>query len=149
MKEYIKDMPVEKIIERLKNGEELKFESRGDEYIFKIINGVPVCLCGKECTSIFASLNMNADKDLYFETPDKLDLEVGKFYKTRGGLKAIVVYCDSKEMFYTVHIIGDEEQYTVYSDGVYDTQEETENDLVAEWDGHRGSEDVMKLLDMW
>lgn len=126
MKEYIKDLTVETVISRLKQGEVLTDGRRHVE----CIDGMIVLKCEKDWV-INYSISKEFD-ELYFDRPaPELKLEIGKFYKTRDGKKAYVFAVNS-EGKYNVAIEG-EGAYSVFAGGYYSEEEETDGDLIGLW----------------
>lgn len=74
--------------------------------------------------------------DYYIEEQEPLNLEVGKFYKTRSGKKAFVYTRSSSPYSYPFYvvIIGKIDTYCCNVDGKYSTNEESAKDLVAPWE---------------
>lgn len=129
MKQYIKDLTPEMIISRLKNGEVLKNDENAT---LEMIDGF---IIGKRndnwCINpAFGSLSFD---DYYFEIPEpELNIEIGKFYKTREGEKAYVfnITLDNK---YGV-VVENKMPYVVSEHGFYSDEEETDKDLVELWE---------------
>lgn len=72
---------------------------------------------------------------MYVEEPKPLKIEVGKFYRTRGGKKALVYARISDEYPYPYYVakVGMAVTYSVNADGRR-TDEENAVDLVAPWE---------------
>lgn len=127
MKKYIKNLTLETIISRLKQGEVLTDGTRTVE----LIDGLLVAKRDDDW-SIGCAIAKSFDDELYFERPaPELNLEIGKFYKTRDGKKAYVFTVNS-EGKYNVAIDG-EGAYSVFAGGYYSEDEETDGDLIELW----------------
>lgn len=86
MKKYLKDMTAEEIIDYLKQGEIVHTEK--DDNYFKMVDGF-VC-CFRDCELSIINSSVNVNYGFYFDFPDKLELEIGKLYKTKDGDKAFI-----------------------------------------------------------
>lgn len=126
MKEYIKNLTVETVISRLKQGEVLTDGKRTVE----LIDGLLVAKRNDDWV-INYSIGKEFD-ELYFDRPaPELKLEIGKFYSTRDGKKAYVFAVNSAGK-YNVAIEG-EGAYSVFKGGYYSEEEETDGDLIELW----------------
>ena len=74
---------------------------------------------------------------LYVDEPKPIEIEVGKFYKTRNGEKIIILAdnCDKKNYPYLVAEIGKETHpYRLNKNGrVYEKDKANAYDIVAPW----------------
>lgn len=126
MKEYIKNLTPETVISRLKQGEILTDGEKTIEYI----DGLLVAKRDDDW-AINPAISKSFD-DFYFYRPaPELELEIGKFYKTRDGKKAYVFAVNSAGKF-NVAIEG-EGAYSVFAGGYYSEEEETDGDLIGLW----------------
>lgn len=119
------------VIKALIDGKEIFLEESGAGKV-KLIDG----FCVKESPSQFNinyTINLR-DKPFVYEQ-ESLKLEVGKFYKTRDGRKAIVLKITEFKDCCVVAIVGTNITYYVSCYGHY-SQDCSENDydLVAPWE---------------
>lgn len=132
MKKYLKTP--EEVIMALQSGK-VVLDTNKNKY--KMINGI--------ITTYWASkkewgLNMyiNNRDNLYVEESEPLKLEVGKFYKTRDGRKAIVlnvVKDDTRSCPVRVVVVDNTyEPYFVRKSGRLYKNEENAWDIVAPWE---------------
>ena len=128
MKTYLKDLTPEEIIRKLKAGEVVKNETSNA----RIVEGM-VCLFRNE--KLFAIGAFGVETDDYFETTDELELEVGKFYRTRDGKKVVIIGIDYSREDYPFWggVIGNCFSSSWASNGRFDLKRETKTDLISEW----------------
>lgn len=89
----------EDVIQALQDKKEV-FDFIGNNY--KLVNGIIIYRTQKGGWGINAHIG-NADK-LYVDEPEQIKLEVGKFYKTRGGYKAIVLGKEDIDDGFPIHV---------------------------------------------
>ena len=124
MKRYLKSP--EEVVQALKDGKVV--ESEG--YSYKLVNGV-ICSFYKQGYykwnvggAIFQS------DEPYVDEPEQLKLEVGKFYKTRDGEKAVILAADENQSFF-VAVIGKYNTFFVNNKGLACKKQ---LNLVAPWE---------------
>lgn len=129
MRTYLKDLTPEEVIQRLKNGEIIKFDNNKTFHI-KMIDGI---ICRIYDGNNFM-INGGFDNDsFYFETEESLTFEEGKFYKTREGKKAYISR-KTTTRFYGI-ITGKTSLDTWNLEGMhwYDKSPH-KNDLISKWE---------------
>lgn len=132
-KRYLKTP--EEVIQALQDKKEV-FDFLDNNY--KLVNGIIIYRTQKGGWGINAHIG-HADK-LYVDEPEPLNLEVGKFYKTRRGDKAIVLYINDKADAgcwpVLVAVVGKVNcSYSVSKTGVYySSGRNTVWDIVAPWE---------------
>lgn len=84
------------------------------------------------------SLAIDENCVLYFETLDKLKLEIGKWYRTRDGRKACIFYHEDNE--YHGCTMGSDEVTSWCENGLWYENEENDIDIVSEWSDDDGKE---------
>ena len=132
---YLKDLPIDEVIRRLKAGKILKNEQNKGQ--IKYINGV---LC-KICENGTIEYNTNfwtCNVVHYFEEPEELKLEVGKCYRTRDGRKAFISVVN--DMYACGIIEGNSVVTTWGHNGVCDNDDDGE-DIISEWSDDDVAED--------
>lgn len=123
MKQYIKDLSVEQVIERLKSGEVLQ----GTTGTYEMIDGI---IIHKEKDNWAITPVIRRDYECYFDRPEpEIEIEVGSFYKTRNGLKAYA-YTAAAENRIAV-VVENQIPYTVSINGYVSDEAENDLDLVA------------------
>lgn len=134
MKEYIKDLTLDTVIERLKQGQRVVSDTHMAS--IELIDGILVGRKGKEWIIGQSISSMDDFAEWYFERPQpQLEIKTGKFYTTRDGKKAYVFAKNSSGKYNVA--IEDGEAYSVFEGGYYSEDEETEKDLIAVWDKNR------------
>lgn len=132
MKKYLKTP--EEVIDVLQDG---KVVTNKEGCHYKMYKGVIFCFW-KNKKQWDITFTLGYSDDLYVDEPEQLKLEVGKFYKTRDGRKAIVLayYCEEEVYPYLVARIGVwEEPYRVAKNCFrLDEKELDAWDLVAPWE---------------
>lgn len=128
-KRYLKTP--EEVVQALKEGKEVLSDTFG-YYKYKMFDGI-VCRYNGDFWTLNACLDGAAK--IYVNEPEPLKLEVGKFYKTRDGRKAIVFAKIGREYPYPFYVAKVENPvtYSVDADG-RKTDEENPSDLVATWE---------------
>ena len=121
----------EEVIKALRDGKELT-DNLNNKY--KLIDGFVRSINPNGGWGINPYVGGDID-GLYVDEPEPLKLEVGKFYKTRDGEKALVygIISDAYPYSFYVAKIGKLDTYNVNSAGLK-TTEETPLDLVAPWE---------------
>lgn len=87
MKTYLKDLTIEEIIKRLKNGEVIKIEYNKGYY--KMIDGI-ICRFYEDGDVGVGDMFYKKPKDAYFETEEPFEIKETGFYKTRDGSKVYI-----------------------------------------------------------
>lgn len=129
MKKYIKDMERNEVLERLISGDILTCNGGAK---VEMIRGIICATSSNDNEIINYQLSMNDGIDWYFELPIKtVDIEVGKFYRTRNGEKAYV-FGVSNDGNYNVAIEGGR-VYNILPTGYYTEEKESDDDLVCLW----------------
>lgn len=108
MKKYLKTP--EEVVDALKSGKNVYTTGDIEHKLYKGI------IIGKVCGDTIWSVGTDIvySQKPYIEEPEPLKIEVGKFYKTRGGEKARC-YCQSKQnSFFTID--GEPDGYYVWTD---------------------------------
>lgn len=131
MKRYLKTP--EEVIQALQDKKEV-FDFLDNNY--KLVNGIIIYRSQKGGWGINAHIG-HADK-LYVDEPEPLKLEVGKFYRTRRGKKAIVLNDNKKDISsfpVNVAVVGETDHlYFVSRTGKYSNDYESEWDIVKLWE---------------
>lgn len=132
MKKYLKTM--EQVIQVLKDGKTV--EDR--DYKYRLISGI-ICSINKEeerrgSHKWIVGDCVDAWEKPYITEPEIFKLEVGKFYKTRGGKKVIILADTRKEKFFVAQIGKWTNPYTVRKNGCIYEKNENDFDLVALWE---------------
>ena len=96
-KKYLKTP--EEVIQALQDKKEV-FDFLGNNY--KLVNGIIIYRTQKGGWGINARIG-HSDK-LYVNEPEQIKLEVGKFYKTRCGKKAIILGKEDVDDGFPIHI---------------------------------------------
>lgn len=133
MKTYLKDLTLEEIIKRLKNGEIIKTEEDRDDICIKYYDGV-ICRAYKDGSfTINAGFTNDIACEYYFETEEPLTFEEGKFYKTREGKKAYISRITTR-YFYGI-ITGKTSLDTWNLKGMHWCDNSPhKNDLISKWE---------------
>lgn len=128
-KRYLKTP--EEVINALKEGKVVKSENKK----YKLIDGI-ICAFHEQYGNKqwIVGHSIFEYEDAYIEEPEPLKLEVGKFYKTRGGKKVIVLADTRKEKFFVAQIGKWTNSYTVRKNGHIYEKAENDFDLVAPWE---------------
>lgn len=129
MKRYLKTP--EEVIQALKEGKTIKSE-HGYAYELKD-NFIIQTLLGK-----IRSINTTIffDEDYCINEPEPLELEVGKFYKTRDGRKAWITECTDLKGAFPFRVATQREcnTYVITKDGRRYFEDTDGSDLVAPWE---------------
>lgn len=130
MKTYLKDLTLDEVIDKLKSGESIKYDTSDAETKYRDNMLLTVLPDGKYTINVEISSCLN--RVAYFETQDELKLEVGKCYRTRKGKKAFITY--KEKNLCNGAIFGSLDFFTWRENGksVYST-DENDLDLVEEW----------------
>ena len=99
---------------------------------YKMIDGIIVFNCGN-FNSINSSLSLSLNVLPYIEEPEPFKIEVGKFYKTRGGEKARCFSIDVRLAYFIV----DEKlfAFSTYPAGnVFNSKAPCEYDIIGPWE---------------
>lgn len=131
MKRYLKTP--EEVTQALREGKTVQT----NEMEYGIINNLMVGF-DKIVREISINPAIRLSEKPYIEEPEPLKLEVGKFYRTRDGLKVIVLYIDKNSTNgFPVRVAIVDSQFTSYH--VKETGERTNFansiwDIVAPWE---------------
>lgn len=129
-KRYLKTQ--EEVVQALKEGKTVQM----NEMEYGIINNLIVGF-DKIIKEIFINPTIRLSENPYVDEPEPLKLEVGKFYKTRGGRKAFV-YTITENAAYPCWVVlvnsSEGGTYCCTIDGQYTTNEEHNKDLIAPWE---------------
>lgn len=134
MRVYLKDLTIEEIIKRLKDGEIIVNELNGDECM--MIDGV---ICSRlNNGSVLINDSISRDDFKFFKTKECFMITETGLYKTRDGRKVLVsnIY-DPEEITYKVLglIEGDSDTTTWTVEGWFESDSnESKDDIVAKWD---------------
>lgn len=124
MKKYLKTP--EEVVEALKEGKTV-YSNCGK---YRMHNGIIV----QESVNYFAvNPSLLSNEDPYIEEPEPFKIEVGKFYKTRGGEKARCFSIDVRLAYFTV----DEKlsAFSTYIAGnVFPSKAPCEYDIIGPWE---------------
>ena len=130
MKRYLKT-PKE-VIDVLHDGK-VVINNEGCHY--KMYKGVIICFWKNE-KQWDITLTLSYSDDLYVDESESLNLEVGKFYKTRDGRKAwITEYRDTEYVF--PFLVAAQKELAIYSvtkEGRLYSEGISGSDLVAPWE---------------
>lgn len=132
MKQYINNMPLSEVIQRLKNGEVIKrddglccfYEEQG--YIVQADNDGNVFLG--------ASIPVHCD-DCFFE--ESFEIKETGVYKTKDGRKAYVYEInDGTDIKYPINYIIESSAYSITAtkNGRHSVLKETKNDIISKWE---------------
>lgn len=90
MREYLKDLNPEKVIDRLNNGERVYYkDSKGNVYSYKVYKGMTIRY-NEDGEVDGYNRSIYSTGEAYFETEDEwITLKPGRRYKTRDGRVAI------------------------------------------------------------
>lgn len=134
-KVFLNTLTPEEIIRRLKNGEVIKREDRGNDLIYRMIDGVIV---QKDIWDITIGSSFTVDEvdDYYFEEDEPFIITETGVYKTRDGRKAFVYKIkDETDSIYPICYVVEKEDDSILAtkQGKYATGE-TYLDIVAKWE---------------
>ena len=95
MREYLKDLEPEEVIDRLNNGERVYYkDSKGNEYSYKVYKGMTIRY-NKDGEVDGYNRSIYSTGEAYFETEDEwISLSPNRRYKTRDGRVAITTIKD-------------------------------------------------------
>ena len=123
MKKYLKTP--EAVISALKEGKTV-YSACGK---YRMIDDILVFKCGNLHT-INASVSL--DEKPYIEGREPFKIEVGEFYKTKGGEKARCYILGDDRAFFTV---DDKGTFSTYHDGrVYGNPIAYQDDIIGPWE---------------
>ena len=130
-KRYLKT--IKAVIKELKAGKEvLSGAPFGRTYKYKMIDGV---ICRYTGDGWVLNDCLSSSDKTYIEEPESLNLEVGRFYKTRDGRKAwIVAHQQGFHYPYNVAVVGNTGICTVLENGCFCEGRTSPDDLVAPWE---------------
>lgn len=133
MRVYLKDLTIEEIIKRLKDGEIIVNELNGDECM--MIDGV---ICSRlNNGSVLINDSISREDFRFFKTRERFMITETGLYKTRDGRKVYVSSILHSATFKVIGLIeGDTEtdSWTQYGSNLSDEEEEHPEDIVAKWD---------------
>lgn len=96
MKQYIKDMQPEEVIQRLKNGEILYTEDTDCHY--KMIDGILYKILSNSKYVINDCISKQLDSKCYFEVEEPFKIIESGFYKTKDGSKVYISWIKTYDM---------------------------------------------------
>ena len=128
-KVLLKDLQPDEVIRRLKAGEVVKDECSKE--IIKMIEGILCSVSDLGNTRLNILLNPLCP-DYYFEEPEELKLEVGKFYRTRDGRKVFIFITDDYNYRGVIENSNNDFAWREKGKSVYST-DDNNLDLVSEW----------------
>lgn len=127
MKRYLKTP--EEVIGALQAGKKIE----AGDFEYRLVGEVLIAI-NKTDKSWAVNAGIYSDDIPFIDEPEQLKLEAGKFYKTRGGKKAIILNISEFKNCY-VAIVGTSLTYYVGSSGHYAKDcSENDCDLVAPWE---------------
>jgi len=89
MRQYLKDLEPEEVIDRLNNGERVYYEdSRGNKYSYKVYKGMTIRY-NEDGEVDGYNRSIYSTGEAYFETEEEIALHPGRRYKTRDGRIAV------------------------------------------------------------
>lgn len=123
------------VVQALKEGKVVV----GKQYKYKLIDGIICSLNEKQgCHRWTVGDTIFDSETPHIEESEPLKLEVGKFYRTRGGKKVIVLYIDKNNTtgfpIRVVVIDCSNAPYFVKRNGDYSNTYDSDWDLVAPWE---------------
>lgn len=134
-KVYLSELTSEQVTERLNRGEIVHSEVF-PVVEYKLINGI-ICRTDRRGITYNASFDISqSNRTHYFEEPEPLEIEVGKFYKTRDGSKVVCyVICgnDTAEYPCKFAIIGEYQTFRTTKTGKIFADVEHKYDIIEEW----------------
>lgn len=127
-KRYLKTP--EEVIDALQAGKKIE----AGDFEYRLVGEVIIAI-NKTDKSWAVNAGIYSDDIPFIEEPEQLNLEVGKFYKTRDGKKAwIVSYKQWLRYPYYVAVLGDVGTYTVLGSGCCYENHPTHQDIVSPWE---------------
>lgn len=125
MRKYLKTP--EEVISALKEGKTV-YSACGK---YRMIDGI-IVFKSKIADLYTINENLLLEENLYIEESEPLKIEVGKFYKTRGGEKARCYILGDDRAFFTV---DDKGTFSTYHDGkVYGNPISYQDDIIGPWE---------------
>lgn len=133
---YLNDMKLEEAFERLIQGDELYYDNDINErLVYKLVKGV---LCTFDEDGLLREINgsLYSPDLMYFEDVDnKLQLELGKRYRTRSGDRVVCFRTQDCCCYpYSCLRIGTGDVHRYTEKGSFILGKEHELDIVAEWE---------------
>lgn len=127
-KKYLKTP--EEMIDVLQAGKKIE----AGDFEYRLVGEVIIAI-NKTDKSWAVNAGIYSDDIPFIDEPEQLQLEVGKFYKTRDGRKAWVVSYKQRFRYpYYVAVLGDVGAYTVLGSGCCYENHTSPKDLVAPWE---------------
>lgn len=127
-KRYLKTP--EEMIDALQAGKKIE----AGDFEYRLVGEVIIAI-NKTDKSWAVNPGIYSDDIPFIDEPEPLKLEVGKFYKTRDGRKALVVSRHQDEHFpYVIAVLGKVDAYAVTKDGRFYDDRPYAYDLVAPWE---------------
>lgn len=134
-KTYLKDLTPEEVIRRLQAGEVLREDD--SKIKIKLVEGMICSYFSNGSVLINDSVlfDDNTKEDFYFETTDKLKLEVGKCYKTRSGKKAFICHKVNESDCFVGTVAGERNNGFLQEWDIHGNKDMDDNDLdlISEW----------------
>ena len=132
MRQYLKDLEPEEVIDRLNNGERVYYtDSRGKKYSYKVYKGMTIRY-NEDGEVDGYNRSIYSTGEAYFETVDTIKVKVNHHYKTRSGVVVFITEINGR--WYTGYMFsktGKVEQSWL-GNGSFFENEINENDLVEE-----------------
>lgn len=130
MKTYLKDLTLEEVIKRLKNGEVVKIDNIKSYY--KMIDGV-ICRFYEDGDIGVGDMFYKAPRDIYFETEESFKITKIGYYKARNGKKVFVYDIDGDNIRFVA--IGGKRYYTGHIDGSFwNNKTQKPYDIIGKWE---------------
>lgn len=134
MRQYLKDLEPEEVIDRLNNGESVYYEdSRGNQYSYKVYKGMTIRY-NEDGEVDGYNRSIYSTGEAYFEIKDTLHVKTKHHYRTRNGK---TVYITSKEGIWyegTMFLEDSSIDYSWTDKGEFYPDSNDPRDLVVELD---------------
>ena len=136
---------VEEVIKSLKNGESV-YSDTYEQPILYMIDGIIISEYKSGNKFINSGSIEFKENKLYRIEKEPIKMEVGKFYKTREGDKAVCLNKDKAvgnpdEYIYMIHCIGFPCHYWTYENGKKEKHLVSDLDIVDYWEEQNGNND--------
>lgn len=137
-KVYLKDLPIDEVIRRLKAGKVVRYDNTAT--ISKLIEGFLCDVFTDGDYRICSYISARSQLQPHFEEQEQLKLEVGKCYRTRDGRKAFIFVKDDYN--YRGVVVGSAHDYAWRENckSVYST-DDNDLDIISEWSDDDVAED--------
>ena len=134
MREYLKDLDPEEVIDRLNNGERVYYkDSKGNKYSYKVYKGMTIRY-NEDGEVDGYNRSIYSTGEAYFETEDTLHVRVKHHYRTRNGKTVYItgkkgIWCDG-----TMFLEDSSIDYSWTDKGEFYPDSNDPRDLVVELD---------------